>query len=333
MNEPWDCIVIGGGAAGLSAALVLGRARRTTLVIDAGRQSNLPAHAIGGLLGQDGTSPAALYAAGHEQLEALPSVELRGGEVARAERVERVGDAGAGFGGAADAGGGGGAAASRAGFALTLADGSRELTRRLLIATGMDYVPLDLPGVAPLWGDSVFHCPFCHGWEVQGRPWAVLDGTPHGFDRALLARNWSDDVVLLSNGPATLADDEHATLRQAGIALDERPVAELRADGGRLRAVAFADGGELTRDALLIGLTMEPRVALAEQLGLRLDGRGAIAVDGFQRSSLDGVFAAGDAGGSMQVAAALGSGGGAGGFLAMSLVAEDFGRAWPPLAR
>ncbi len=87
MNEPWDCIVIGGGAAGLSAALVLGRARRRTLVIDAGRQSNLPAHAIGGLLGQDGTSPAALYAAGHEQLAALPSVELRRGDVARAERV------------------------------------------------------------------------------------------------------------------------------------------------------------------------------------------------------------------------------------------------------
>ncbi len=197
----------------------------------------------------------------------------------------------------------------------------------------MDYLPLDLPGVAPLWGDSVFHCPFCHGWEVQGRPWAVLDGSPHGFDRTLLARNWSDDVALLTNGPAALADDERATLARAGVAVDERPVGELRAADGRLRAIAFADGSELARDALLIGLTMAPRVALAEQLGLRLDGRGAIAVDGFQRSSLDGVFAAGDAGGSMQVAAALGSGGGAGGFLAMSLVAEQFGRAWPPAAR
>lgn len=197
----------------------------------------------------------------------------------------------------------------------------------------MDYVPLDLPGVAPLWGDTVFHCPFCHGWEVQGRPWAVLDGSPHGFDRTLLARNWSEDVVLLTNGPATLADDERATLDRAGVALDERPVARLRADGGRLRAVAFADGAELARDAVLIGLEMAPRTTLAEQLGLRLDGRGAIAVDGFQRSSLDGVFAAGDAGGSMQVAAALGSGGAAGGFLAMSLVHEDHGRRWPPPAR
>jgi thioredoxin reductase len=316
MNEPWDCIVIGGGAAGLSAALVLGRARRRTLVVDAGRQSNLPAHAIGGLLGQDGTSPAALYAAGQTQLAALPSVELRRGEVVAAERVEQE-------------------ATSRPAprFALTLADGSRELARRLIVATGMDYVPLDLPGVAELWGDSVFHCPFCHGWELSGRPWAVLDGTPHGVERALLARNWSDDVALLTNGPAELGDDDRATLERAGIAIDERPVARVRAADGRLAAVVFADGAELARDGVLIGVEMTPRTAVAERLGLTLDGIGAVAVDSFQRSSLDGVFAAGDAGGSMQVAAAIGSGGGAGGFAAMSLVFEDHGRAWPPPAR
>lgn len=317
MNEPWDCIVIGGGAAGLSAALVLGRARRRTLVVDAGRQSNLPAHAIGGLLGQDGTSPAALYAAGHAQLDALPSVELRRGEVVAAARVADEATA-----------------APRAPrFALTLADGSRELARRLVVATGMDYAPLDLPGVGELWGDSVFHCPFCHGWELRERPWAVLDETPHGVDRALLARNWSDDVALLTNGAAALSAEDRATLERAGVAIDERPVARVRSADGRLAAVVFADGAELARDAVLIGLEMTPRTALAEQLGLTLDGRGAIAVDGFQRSSLDGVFAAGDAGGSMQVAAAIGGGGGAGAFAVTSLVFEDNGRPWPPPAR
>lgn len=330
MNEPWDCIVIGGGAAGLSAALVLGRARRRTLVVDAGRQSNLPAHAIGGLLGQDGTSPAALYAAGHAQLAALPSVELLRGDVVAAERVGEDAERASGDAIGATAGAG---ARPATRFALTLADGSRELARRLVVATGMDYTPLDLPGVAELWGDSVFHCPFCHGWELRGRPWAVLDGTPHGVDRALLARNWSDEVALLTNGPAKLGDDDRATLGRAGVTIDERPVARVRAADGTLAAVIFADGAELARDAVLIGLEMTPRTALAEQLGLTLDGRGAIAVDGFQRSSLDGVFAAGDAGGSMQVSAAIGSGGGAGGFAATSLVFEDHGRAWPPLAR
>ncbi len=311
MNRPWDCIVIGGGAAGLSAALVLGRARRRTLVIDAGRQSNLPAHAIGGLLGQDGTSPAALYAAGHEQLAALPSVERRAGEVARAERVEDTS------------------------FVVDLADGSRETARRLLIATGMDYVPLDLPGVAPLWGDSVFHCPFCHGWEVQGRPWAVLDGSPHGFDRTLLARNWSDDVVLLTQRPGDArrrrARDARARRRRASTSAPSPSCAPPTAACARSPSPTAT---ELARDARPDRPRRWRRAStLAEQLGLRLDGRGAIAVDGFQRSSLDGVFAAGDAGGSMQVAAAIGSGGAAGGFLAMSLVQEDHGRAWPPLAR
>ena len=156
MEQPWDCIVVGAGAAGLSAALVLGRARQRTLVVDAGNQSNRAAHGIGGFLGQDGRPPDAFYAASREELAAYPTVELRSGEV---------------LGGAPDEGG----------FVLELAGGTREATRRVLLATGMEYRLPALPGVAERWGRSVFHCPFCHGWEVRDRPLGVLDRAPPAY--------------------------------------------------------------------------------------------------------------------------------------------------------
>ena len=134
MDTTWDCIVVGGGAAGLSAALVLGRARQRTLVIDAGGQSNRDADGIGGLLGHDGRSPADFYAAGRDELAAYPTVQLRSGEVVSGERLDE-------------------------GFALELADGDRVAARRVLLATGMDYRHPALRGIAERWGRSVFHCP------------------------------------------------------------------------------------------------------------------------------------------------------------------------------
>ncbi|HWJ63477.1 MAG TPA: FAD-dependent oxidoreductase, partial [Acidimicrobiales bacterium] len=141
MDENWDCIVVGGGAAGLSAALVLGRARRRTLVIDAGRQSNAVAHGIGGLLGHDGRPPAELYELGRGELAAYPTVEVRDGEVVAGE-------------------------ADDGRFTLQLADGRTETAKRVLLAGGMDYRRPDVAGAEERWGRSVFHCPFCHGWEV-----------------------------------------------------------------------------------------------------------------------------------------------------------------------
>ena len=193
MNERWECIIVGGGAAGLSAALVLGRARKRTLLVDAGAQSNRPAHGIGGLLGHDGRPPAELYASGRRELVAYPSVEVRDGAVTVASSTE-------------------------GGFTVTLTDGSVELTQRLILATGMDYQIPELPGLAERWGRSVFHCPFCHGWEVRDRPLCVLDSDAvTGVHRALLLTGWSADVTLLTNGPAGLTDEDRDHLVAAGV--------------------------------------------------------------------------------------------------------------------
>jgi thioredoxin reductase len=274
MDRTWDCIVVGGGAAGLSAALVLGRARRRTLVVDAGRQSNLAAAGIGGLLGHDGRPPAELYAAGRDELAAYPTVELRAGEVV---------DGGPGA----------------EGFELTLADGSRETARRVLLTTGMRYDFPELPGIAERWGGSVFHCPFCHGWEVRDRPLAVFDRAASGIDRSLLLRAWSDDVTLLTDGPAEIEAADRERLDAAGVRVDERRVTGLRGPGTTLTAVVFADGGERPCGGLLVPPTLHQRSPLAERLGAELGPvgplvAGAVAVDSMFAAGVPGLAAAGD---------------------------------------
>jgi thioredoxin reductase len=310
MDDLWDCVIVGGGAAGLSAGLVLGRARRRTLLVDTGYQSNLPAHGIGGLLGHDGRAPSEFYALGRRELAAYPSVEVRSGEVVSAERADR-------------------------GFVLELADGRREPARKVLLANGMEYRPPSLPGIAELWGRSVFHCPFCHGWEVRDQPLAVLARGDLAVRKALLLRNWSDDVVLLTDGPAELDAEDRTRLAVAGVEVDERPVRELAAGDGELEAVVFADGSRLARRGLLVTGTLYQRSRLAEQLGTAFleptpVAHDSLDVDALWRTTVPGVFAAGDVSARMpQVAGAIAAGSQAAAAVVQSLLADDYGLAIP----
>ena len=272
MDTDWDCIVVGAGAAGLSAALVLGRARQRTLVVDSGRPSNREAHGIGGLLGHAARPPGDFYAAGRGELAAYASVELRAGEVIGGERRE-------------------------GGFALESADGSRESARRVLLATGMDYRYPALPGISRAL--RALGLPLCHGWEVRDRPLAVLDSGATGVHRALLLRVWSGDVTLLADGPAELDEDDAQRLAAAGVAVDERRVAELRGPGDALTAVVFADGSERECGGLLVPVTLHQRSRLAEQLGAAVAEPGPLAADSVEvdpmfATSVPGISAAGD---------------------------------------
>jgi thioredoxin reductase len=298
MEPTWDCIVVGAGAAGLSAALVLGRARRRTLVVDAGGQSNRPSDGIGGLLGHDRRPPEEFYALGRENVLAYPTVELRDGTVETARREDD-------------------------GFAVELGDGSTETTHRLLLATGMDYRRPDVPGIAERWGRSVFHCPFCHGWEHRDAPLGVLSTVSHG---ALLLKMWTEEVTLLTNGEP-LEPEEAEKLDVAGIPVDPRPIARLEGPGDQLTAVVFADGGRLELHGLLTRVTLHQRAALAEQLGAELAEPGMVAadalvVDAQHRTTVPGLFAAGDASAQMQsVALAISSGHVAGAMVVGDLMA------------
>ena len=314
MNNEWECAIVGGGAAGLSAALVLGRARRRTLVIDAGEQSNRAAHGIGGLLGHDGRPPADLYADGRRELAQYPSVQVVDGRVTGAKA----------HGGSM--------------FRLELADGSVHHAQRILLAGGMQYESPDIPGLADQWGRAVFHCPFCHGWEARDQALAVLADGDRAVHMALMLRGWSDDVVVVTNGPSGLDDDQYRALAAAGVQVDERKIVEFASRDGALASVVFADGGELKREGVLVASALRQRTDLAAQLGVRLAPPGpvvvdAVMVDQINRTSVPGVFAAGDVCAQMpQVASAIAAGSAAAAAIVQSLLHDQFGlpvMPWP----
>lgn len=310
MSSEWECVVVGGGAAGLSAALVLGRARRRTVVVDSGEPSNSAARTIGGLLGHDQRPPEELYAAGHRELSAYPDVEVRSGRVVNGTSVEN-------------------------GLLLALDGGEQIATRRVLLATGMQYCPPNIAGLDDLWGKSVFQCPFCHGWEMRDKRLASLATGDAAVHSALMLRGWSDDVVLLTDGAPDLDSEERQRLDKANVTVDDRRITELIGIDGELSAIAFADGSRLERDGLLVEAPLRQRSPLAEQLGATCTqgpmAPDSIGVDSLQRTAVATVFAAGDVCTEHpSLAGAIAAGSEAAMIVVQSLLADQFDLPYPP---
>jgi thioredoxin reductase len=235
-----DVIVTGGGSAGLQAALTLGRMRFDVLVIDEGRPSNAPAHAIGGLLGAHDLAPTALLATGREQLAELPSVSLVDGAATRVD-----------------------------GGRVTTSAGEDLEARAVVLATGADYEFPDLPGLSGLWGSSVIHCPFCHGWESRDSRIGLFGGDVAAHLLPMLSRLSADVEVF-----------------------DE--IVELRGEGGALRAVVLPDGREVERDVLFVAAPPRPRDGAFAHLDLERAESGQFVADMFGRTRVAGVYVAGD---------------------------------------
>ena len=279
-----DAVVVGGGPAGLSAALVLGRARQSVLVLDSGKPANAAVSAIGGLLAQSATSPLELRESAYEQLAEHEKVVVRNGAVAG---VEETGE----------------------GFEVRLDTGECVRTRSVVIASGLRYDPPPLPGIRPLWGRSVFHCPFCDGWEVRDRPIAVHGNGPAAAASALFVRNWSSDVVLLTDGPADLGERREA-LDAAGVRIREQAITSLVGEDGALERIEFLSGAPEYREALFVRTRREQANDIADSLGCTFTDDGTIEADVDGRTGIEGVYAAGDAatGHSRSVANAIGTG-------------------------
>ncbi|MDY7226308.1 NAD(P)/FAD-dependent oxidoreductase [Hyalangium rubrum] len=264
-----DVVIVGGGPAGLSAALVLGRGLKKVLLCDFGTPRNAAAEHIQGFVTRDGTPPSEFRRIGREQLRPY-DVELR--EV-RVQRIEPL----------------------ASGFRVTLDGGEEVRTRRVLLATGMvDEVP-DLPGYRELWGKSIFQCPYCHGWEVRERSWGVLATSPMFLDFALFVRGWTPDVVVFTEGSFEIPAEQRHRLAQAEVRLEERRIRRLLADekGEHLRAVELEDGTQVVRE-VLFARPPQRQVELVQRLGLALDDQGFVRVNEHKETSLPGLFAAGD---------------------------------------
>jgi thioredoxin reductase len=296
--ESNDVAIIGGGAAGLSAALVLGRARRRVVVIDAGTPRNAPAAHMQGFLSRDGMPPADLLAA------ARTEVRRYGVEIVE----DRVVDA-------------------MPGFTLRLAGGQTVEARHVLLATGAtDELP-EVVGARERWGRDLLHCPYCHGWEVRDQPLGVLATGAGSVDHAHLLRQWTDDVILFTHGQV-VTDRERATLDARGIPIVDGPVERLVVSDDRLRAVQLADGRTVPRAALFIRPAVRPHGhGPAKALGCEVEGGGLVRVDGAGRTSVPGVWAAGNAANPRaQVITAAGEGSAVAIAINTELVADDIDR-------
>jgi thioredoxin reductase/SAM-dependent methyltransferase len=273
----YDVVVIGGGAAGLSGALALSRARRSVLVIDAGRPRNAPAEGVHVYLGREGTPPRDLVAAGREEVAGYGG-RFATGTVTAAERL----------------------ADGR--FRLTLDDGGAVEAARLLVATGStDELP-PLPGLAERWGKDVLHCPYCHGWEVRDQAIGVLGTSPLAVHQALLWRQWSADVMLFTHTMPEPTGEQRERLDARGVTVVEGEVAELMIEDGRLGGVRMAGGREYRRQALTVATRVTANVGALARLGLEtaeMEMGGHVVgtyvpVDPTGKTSVPGVWAAGN---------------------------------------
>ncbi|WP_405405596.1 NAD(P)/FAD-dependent oxidoreductase [Streptomyces sp. NBC_01104] len=313
MTQTYDVVVIGGGAAGLSGALSLARARRSVLVIDAGSPRNAPASHVHNYLGREGTPPADLVAVGRKEVAGY------GAEVVEGEVVSA------------------GPLPGGAGFRVVLTDGTAVTARRLLVTTGLvDELP-PIEGLADRWGRDVLHCPYCHGWEVRDAAIGIVALSPMAVHQALLWRQWSADVTLfLHDGPEP-GDEEYEQLAARNIAVVDGEVTGLEVGGDdRLTGVRLAGGRVVPREAVVVQPRFTARSGVLDGLGLRatsLEMGGHtlgtyIAVDPVGATEVPGVWAAGNVASLMdQVIGAAAAGLKAGAAINADLVADDTRRA------
>ncbi|NKQ58287.1 NAD(P)/FAD-dependent oxidoreductase [Amycolatopsis sp. K13G38] len=300
-----DVVVIGGGAAGLSGALILGRSRRSVLVIDSRRPRNAPAEHMHGYLSRDGMPPGDLLEVGREEVRSY------GGEVITGEVT--------------------GARKDGDGFTVTLAGGGEARARRLLVTTGLtDEIP-DIPGLAERWGRDVVHCPYCHGWEVRDQPVGVLSTGPMALHQVKLFRQLTPDLTLFTHTAPRPGDDELKQLAARGVAVVDGQVTALEVTGDELTGIRLADGTVVPRRALAVAPRMVAHAGFLAGLGLKTvehpSGMGEyVPADETGQTSVPGVYVAGNVTDiSAQVIAAAAAGTKAGAMINMALVDEDTG--------
>ena len=271
MRQIWDAVVVGGGPAGLSAALILGRCCRHVLLVDEGHQRNRFSEHMHGFLACDGISPQQFLSTAREQLRPYDSVLL----------IEDVVENAACLGHE---------------FALALSNHEPVRTRTLLLATGVvDHLP-PIEGIEPLYGKSVHHCPYCDGWEWrQHRIAAYGSGDDKGGGLALMLLQWSNDVLLFTDGPAELSLAMQARLRERNVAIHEAKIVRLNGDGPRLESVVLSDGKSVECNALFFNTGQHQRSPLASSLGCKFTDRGGVdAGDLDVTTDVEGLFVAGD---------------------------------------
>ncbi|GAA4847923.1 NAD(P)/FAD-dependent oxidoreductase [Paenibacillus vulneris] len=266
----YDCAIIGGGPAGLNAALVLGRARRQVIVYDSNQPRNAVTRESHGFLTRDGIEPAEFRRLAHADIAKYPTVRIQHAEVTMVNR-------------------------SYAGFEVITSYGERIEARKLILATGIKEIFPDIAGLSRFYGQSLFNCPYCDGWELRDKRLVVVAEGPHLFHGSKIISNWSRDLLICTNGHRSLTPEQIRLLEYKGMRVMQQPIAAFEGTGGQLEQVVFADGTRVPRDGGFVTPKWVHAAPFGEWLGCYKNELGAIVTDGFGRTNVKGVYAAGDA--------------------------------------
>lgn len=301
----YDCAIVGGGPAGLNAALVLGRARRSVALFDNSQPRNAVTHASHGFITRDGIQPAEFRRIAYEEVLRYPSVRHWPTEVTDIRRTDH-------------------------GFTLRTSSGELVQARKLILAAGLKEVFPEIEGLRDFYGKSLFNCPFCDGWELRDQPLAVVSDNPGVFHKTKLLLNWSRDLIVCTNGHDILTAEQREQLATRSIQIVDTPVTAFSGREGLLERVHFADGTHIERSGGFIDPVQLPKAGFDEALGYQTANNGGIVTDAMGRTTTAGVYAAGDSAYVMpsQLIFAAASGSKA----AMAVLADLTEEAWRELA-
>jgi thioredoxin reductase len=266
----YEVIIIGGGPAGLSAAMILGRCRRKVLLFDSGKYRNQKSQALHGFITRDGINPMDFLKITRQELQKY-NIQIIEDEIDVGEKTDD-------------------------GFFVTDRNGKIYHSKKLLLATGLrDNLP-KIEGLEDCYGKSIFHCPYCDGWEIRDTKIAVLSNRKAGYDLSLIIKDcWSDDVHLITDGGDYLTEEHLENLEDLNIRVIQKKVGKIIHENGNLKALKLSDGSQISMNYLFFSNGFDQRSVLGEQFGCRYDSKGIIITDKLEHSNVEGLFVAGDA--------------------------------------
>jgi len=304
-SDAVDVVIVGGGPAGLSAALILGRARRSVVICDHGEPRSWASKAMHGFITREGMDPRALRARARQEITVFPTLTFRDAEVTHVS-------------------------VTSAGFAVRVAAEELIHCRKLLIATGMRDTLPPLPNIESYFGKSVFQCPYCDGWERRDMPIAVYGRGQRGFEMARAMSAWTPDIVLCTDGPAGLSPEQRSLLERNNIPVIENSIKKLEGADGHLTAILFADREKLPRSTMFFDLPAHGQSNLGEILGCDVDANGRIKCGQYEATNVPGVFAAGNVIDDVQLSIVAAAEGARAAFgINLALTREDFEKRRP----